>query len=207
MKSRCSSPTESRWRMSRSPHSCTNGRETGRSASPFPCEDRSVPHGSVSRRRSRYPLPGLKKMKTTGRTRSISKPTVGLTKETPMATGVITGPMASQTRTFRTSSGLSPRFDETPIPGQVPPDHVSERRQKAQDPAVQAQSNRVSRIAAHDGCGERDEGDAHEEEDVQPHQGAVHTHDEVEHLVVGKPVHPEDDETDEIGRASCRERV
>src|SRR2546425_5583361 len=41
----------------------------------------------------------------------------------------------------------------------------------------------------------------HEEENVQPHERAVHAQDEMEYLVVGEPVNSQDDETDE----ECRE--
>ena len=93
------------------------------------------------------------------------------------------------------------RFNQAPISGQVPPNHITEGGQQTEDRAVKAQGNRVLGICAHEGGGERDERDAHEEQNVQPDQGAVHAQHEVEHLVVREPIDSQDDETDE----ECRE--
>src|SRR2546425_817542 len=65
-------------------------------------------------------------------------------------------------------------FNQAPISGQVPPNHVTEGGQQTEDRAIEAEGDWVLGICAHERGGERDEGDAHEEENVQPHQGAVH---------------------------------
>src|SRR2546425_315633 len=96
---------------------------------------------------------------------------------------------------------IQARFDQAPVSGQVPPNQVAKRRQQPEDRTVEAEGDGVSGIRAQEGRCERDQGDAHEEENVQPHERAVHAQNEMEYLLVGEPVDSQDDETDE----ECRE--
>src|SRR2546430_6778038 len=92
--------------------------------------------------------------------------------------------------------GIEPADDKPAVPGQIPPDDVAQHGQQSDDAAIERQGDGIVVVRAEDGCDERDEGNAHEEQDAQPDQGPVHPDDEVKGLMVREPEDAEDDEAD-----------
>src|SRR2546428_10611556 len=92
----------------------------------------------------------------------MSKATVAFTKDTAMATGVITGPIARPDAHLVDQRWIEARFDQAPVSGQVPPNQVAQGRQQPEDGTVEAEGDGVSGISAQEGRCERDQGDAHE---------------------------------------------
>src|SRR6266852_997577 len=217
--SRCSSPTESRSRMSRWPRLYSSMPGIAESASPLLSDtgttirfavaiERRVPSDHQSTAASRLCL-----------TEALEIPAHRIEEDEDDRQGEVDqeskrradegdrdrdwgdhGTDREPQPNFVDQPRVETRFNQTPISRYVPPNQVSQGRQQAKDRAVEAEGDWILGVRAHDRRGERDERDAHQKKDVQPHQGAIHAQDEVEHLVVGEPVDPEDDEADDERR-------
>src|SRR5207247_454362 len=88
------------------------------------------------------------------------------------------------------------RRDEPPSRGRVPPVQVPGTADEDEDEPVDLDGHRRGPVAAHQGGREGHECDEHEEEDVDPQEGAVRIVDHPELRVMRDPVDAEDHEAD-----------